>query len=126
MRAFAWFVGAILLAGVIGALVAYPAYELTSTFASWAFHRVMSRIAMLVLILELVWVCRHLHLTSKRDFGYGLPWAQIRCNQPDLGSHRHTHRRRRRFFFCSLRTCACRSRDSPPPRPIWRASLRSA
>jgi hypothetical protein len=73
MRAFAWFVGAILLAGLLGALLSYPVYELTTTFASWAFHRVASRVAMLILIGELVWVCRHLHLTNKRDFGYGLP-----------------------------------------------------
>jgi membrane protease YdiL (CAAX protease family) len=73
MRAFAWFVGAILLAGLIGAVLAYPAYELTSTFASWAFHRVASRVAMLVLIVELVWLCRHLNLKTRRDFGYGLP-----------------------------------------------------
>lgn len=77
MRAFAWFVGAILLAGLIGALLAYPAYELTSGFASWAFHRVASRVAMLVLIAELVWLCRHLNLTSARDFGYGLPWRKF-------------------------------------------------
>ena len=77
MRAFAWFVGAILLAGLIGALIAYPAYELTASFATWAFHRVASRVAMLVLIAELVWVCRHLSLTAKRDFGYGLPWRKF-------------------------------------------------
>jgi membrane protease YdiL (CAAX protease family) len=77
MRAFAWFVGAILLAGLIGALLAYPVYELTTAFASWAFHRVASRVAMLVLIAELVWVCRHLGLRTKRDFGYGLPWRQF-------------------------------------------------
>jgi uncharacterized protein len=77
MRAFAWFVAAILLAGLIGALIAYPAYELTSTFASWAFHRVASRIAMLVLIIELFWLCRHLRLTHRRDFGYGLPWRRF-------------------------------------------------
>jgi membrane protease YdiL (CAAX protease family) len=77
MRAFAWFVGAILLAGLIGALLAYPAYELTSSFASWAFHRVASRVAMLLLIAELVWVCRHLEITRKRDFGYGLPWRRF-------------------------------------------------
>lgn len=77
MRAFAWFVGAILLAGLIGALIAYPAYELTATFASWAFHRVASRVAMLVLIAELVWLCRHLDLTRARDFGYGLPWRRF-------------------------------------------------
>ena len=77
MRPFAWFLGFILLAGLIGAAVAYPAYELTSTFANWAFHRVASRIAMLVLIVELVWLCRHLHLEQKRDFGYGVPWRRF-------------------------------------------------
>ncbi len=73
MRAFAWFLGSILLAGLIGAALAYPAYELSSSFATWAFHRVASRIAMLVLVVELVWLCRHLNLRQKLDFGYGLP-----------------------------------------------------
>jgi uncharacterized protein len=77
MRAFAWFLGAILLAGLISALIAYPAYELTSTFAAWAFHRVWGRVAMLVLVAELVWLCRRLRLEAKRDFGYGLPWRQF-------------------------------------------------
>jgi uncharacterized protein len=77
VRAFAWFIGAILLAGLIGAVLAYPAYELTSTFAAWAFHRVASRVAMLVLIAELVWLCRHLNLTRAHDFGYGLPWRRF-------------------------------------------------
>lgn len=88
MRAFAWFVGAILLAGVIGALLSFPAYELTATFASWAFHRVASRVAMLVLIGELVWLCRHLQLTRARDFGYGLPWRtflKVSCTWGALG-----------------------------------------
>jgi hypothetical protein len=77
MRAFAWFIGALLLAGLIGALLAYPAYAFTSSFAGWAFHRVASRVAMLVLIAELFWLCRHLRLTAKRDFGYGLPWRRF-------------------------------------------------
>ena len=77
MRAFAWFLGSILLAGLIGAAIAYPAYEFTSTFANWAFHRVASRIAMLVLIAELVWLCRRLNLTKKSDLGYGLPWRRF-------------------------------------------------
>ena len=77
MRAVAWFLGVILLAGVIGASIAYPAYELTSTFANWAFHRVAGRIAMLVLIVELVWLCRHLNLKQKRDCGYGLRWRRF-------------------------------------------------
>jgi membrane protease YdiL (CAAX protease family) len=65
------------LAGVIGAASAYPAYELTSSFANWAFHRVASRIAMLLLVVELIWLCRHLNLRTKRDFGYGLPWRRF-------------------------------------------------
>jgi CAAX protease family protein len=77
MRAFAWFLGAILLAGLISALIAYPAYELTSTFASFKFHRVAGRVAMLVLVVELVWLCRHLNLKRKRDYGYGLPWRRF-------------------------------------------------
>jgi membrane protease YdiL (CAAX protease family) len=77
MRAFACFLGAILLAGLIGAAIAYPAYELTTTFANWAFHRVASRIAMLVLIALLVWLCRYLNLKRKADFGYGLPWRRF-------------------------------------------------
>src|SRR5580692_5590782 len=77
MRAFAWFLAAILLAGLISALLAYPAYELTSTFASFKFHRVAGRVAMLVLVVELVWLCRHLNITRKRDFGYGLPWRRF-------------------------------------------------
>jgi membrane protease YdiL (CAAX protease family) len=77
MRAFGGFLAVILLAGLIGASIAYPAYQLTSTFAPWAFHRVASRIAMLVLIALLVWLCRRLHLNRKPDFGYGLPWARF-------------------------------------------------
>jgi uncharacterized protein len=77
MRAFAWFLGSILLAGLIGACIAYPAYELTSTFATFAFHRVASRIFMLVLAVLLVWLCRRLDLRRKRDFGYGLPWRRF-------------------------------------------------
>jgi uncharacterized protein len=77
MRAFAWFFGAILLAGLIGALIAYPVYELTSAVASWEFHRVAARVAMLLLIAELVWLCRHLNLKRKQDFGYGLPWRRF-------------------------------------------------
>ncbi|HXA36140.1 MAG TPA: CPBP family intramembrane glutamic endopeptidase [Steroidobacteraceae bacterium] len=73
MRAFAWFLGSMVFAGLIGACVAYPAYELSSTFASFAFHRVASRIAMLILVVVLVLLCRHLDLKQKRDFGYGLP-----------------------------------------------------
>lgn len=77
MRSFARFLGAILIAGLLGAVLAYPAYEITSTFAAWPFHRVASRIAMLALAFTLAWVCRGMRLTLKRDYGYGLPWARF-------------------------------------------------
>jgi membrane protease YdiL (CAAX protease family) len=77
MRAFGLFLCLFVMAGVLGACLAYPAYELTSTFAGWAFHRVAGRIAMLVLALELVWFCRRMHLRTRRDFGYGLPWRRF-------------------------------------------------
>jgi uncharacterized protein len=77
MRAFLWFLGAIVLAGLLGATLAYPAYELTSSFADWAFHRVASRIAMLILALMLFRLCRRLNLKRKQDLGFGLPWRRF-------------------------------------------------
>jgi len=77
MRAFAWFLGSILLAGLIGAVLAYPAYELTSTFAAWPFHRVAGRLTELALLLTLIALCRHLRFKRRADFGYGLPWRRF-------------------------------------------------
>jgi uncharacterized protein len=77
MRAFGWFVGAILLAGLIGALLSFPAYELTSTFAAWPFHRVAARIAMLALLIVFAALCRRLDLKRWSDYGYGLPWRRF-------------------------------------------------
>lgn len=76
MRAFAWFTVLLTLAMLGGALLAYPCYELVAG-AGWRFDRVASRVAMLVFALELVWLCRHLKIRSKLDFGYGLPWRRF-------------------------------------------------
>jgi len=77
MRAFGLFLVVFIMAGIIGAGLAYPAYELTSTVAGWAFHRVASRIAMLVLVFELLWLCRRLGLRTRGDVGYALPWRRF-------------------------------------------------
>ena len=77
MRAFAWFLGSLLAAGLIGAALAYPAFELAAHLGPWPFHRVAGRIAMLVLALELVWLVRHLGVGTKRGMGYGLPWRRF-------------------------------------------------
>ena len=76
MRAFAWFAGLLILAILGAGLLAYPAFELVAG-VGWRFDRVASRVAMLLLALELVWYCRHLRLGSKQDFGYGLPWRRF-------------------------------------------------
>ena len=71
MRAFTWLLGSLLLAGLIGAIVAFPAFELASRLGPWPFHRVAGRVTMLVLALELAWLCRHLGIRAKADFGHG-------------------------------------------------------
>ena len=76
MRAFAWFTGLLILAMVGAALLAYPAFELVAGIG-WRFDRVASRLAMLLFALELIWLCRHLGVRTKRDFGYGLPWRRF-------------------------------------------------
>ena len=77
MRAFTWLLGSLLAAGLIGASIAYPAFELASHLGPWPFHRVASRVTMLVLAIELAWLCRHLDVRTKPDFGYGLPWRRF-------------------------------------------------
>lgn len=77
MRAFAWFLASLVAAALLGALIAYPAYELTRQLgAPWPFHRVDNRVTLLVLLAMLVWVSRRLGLTRARDFGYDLPWRR--------------------------------------------------
>jgi CAAX protease family protein len=76
MRAFAWFTGLLILAMLGAALLAYPAFELVSG-TGWRFDRVASRLAMLLFALELIWLCRHLRIRTKKDFGYGLPWRRF-------------------------------------------------
>ena len=77
MKAFAWFLAALVLTGLLGGAIAFPVYVLSSSVAAWPFHRVVSRIAMLVLAVSLVWVCRHLQVRGKRDLGFGLPWRRF-------------------------------------------------
>jgi uncharacterized protein len=77
LRAFAWFLGTLIAAGLLAATIAYPIYGLTSHIAPWPFHRVASRVAMLIAAAGLVWLCRHLGISNKRDLGYGLPWRRF-------------------------------------------------
>jgi len=77
MRAFAWFLGVLVAAGLAAAAIAYPVFELTSSVAPWPFHRVYGRIAMLAAAGALVFWCRRFGVANGRELGYGLPWRRF-------------------------------------------------
>jgi uncharacterized protein len=77
MRAFAWFLGVLVAAGLVAAAIAYPVFELTSRIAAWPFHRVYGRIAMLAAAGALVFWCRRFGVTKGRELGYGLAWRRF-------------------------------------------------
>ena len=73
MRAFAWFVGLLVLALAAVAAFAYPAWALLQPQFNFPFHRVGERVGMLALLLGFVLVARHLGLADRASLGYGLP-----------------------------------------------------
>ena len=77
MRAFAWFLGVLVAAGLAAAVIAFPVFELTSRIAPWPFHRVYGRVAMLAAAAALVYFSRRFGVANRRDLGYGLPWARF-------------------------------------------------
>jgi membrane protease YdiL (CAAX protease family) len=77
MRAFVWFLGVLVAAGLAAAAIAYPVFELTSQIAPWPFHRVYGRIAMLAAVAALVFWCRRFGVVNGRELGYGLPWRRF-------------------------------------------------
>jgi membrane protease YdiL (CAAX protease family) len=73
VRAFAWFVGLILL-GLAGiAAFAWPLYELVTPAIDAPFHRVASRTGMLILLIGFIIIARRLALSDRTSLGYGLP-----------------------------------------------------
>jgi uncharacterized protein len=77
MRAFAWFLGVLVAAGLAAATIAYPVFELTSRVAAWPFHRVYGRVALLAAVGALVFWCRRFGVANRRELGYGLPWRRF-------------------------------------------------
>lgn len=74
MRPFFSFLLLMAFALVAGALLAYPAYALGQALgADWPFHRVASRVAMLVLLLGFLWLLRRLDLADRASLGFGAP-----------------------------------------------------
>ncbi len=74
MRSFAIFLGLIALALAGIAIFTYPAWLLLQSLGlEVKFHRVASRIAMLVFLAGFLLVARRLKVTDRVSLGYGLP-----------------------------------------------------
>jgi membrane protease YdiL (CAAX protease family) len=74
MRSFAIFLALIALALAGIAVFAWPAWLLTESLGfDFKFHRVASRIAMLVFLVGFLFVARRLRVADRASFGYTLP-----------------------------------------------------
>src|SRR5258705_5546570 len=73
MRAFAWFLGLILIGLVSIAVFTYPAWMLLHPHFSFPFHRIGERIGMLALAVGFLLTARRLRLSDRASLGYGIP-----------------------------------------------------
>jgi len=73
MRAFAWFLGLMVVALAAVALFAYPAWRLLHPHFDFPFHRIGERVGMLALLLGFIALARHLQLADRTSLGYGAP-----------------------------------------------------
>src|SRR5215475_3372678 len=71
MRAFAWFLGLMVVALAAVALFAWPAWGLLHPHFDFPFHRVGERVGMLALLLGFLALARHLGLADRASLGYG-------------------------------------------------------
>ena len=85
MRALAAFLAAILGSLLVAALLAWPAWLAAHAIdASLQFHRVVSRLWLLILLAGLLLVLRRLGIRGRDDWGYGLP-RPVFLRQAGLG-----------------------------------------
>jgi uncharacterized protein len=73
MRAFAWFLGLILLGLVAIAVFTYPLWLLLHPHFNVPFHRIGERIGMLALLVGFALSAGRLRLADKVSLGYGIP-----------------------------------------------------
>ncbi|MDP9015097.1 MAG: CPBP family intramembrane metalloprotease [Pseudomonadota bacterium] len=77
MRAFAWFMGLILVGLGSIAVFTYPAWLLLHPHFNFPFHRIGDRIGMLALAAGFLLAARRLRLSDRVSLGYGIPRRQF-------------------------------------------------
>jgi hypothetical protein len=77
MRVFAAFFGLILIGLAAMAALTYPIWTVLGPQFGFPFHRIASRLGMLVLIAGFVLVARRLGLADRTSLGYGLPRGEF-------------------------------------------------
>jgi membrane protease YdiL (CAAX protease family) len=77
MRAFAWFLGLLLLALAVMAGLTYPVWQALYPAFGFPFHRVADRLGMITLLVGFLLVARHLRLADRVSLGFGLPPRQF-------------------------------------------------
>lgn len=76
MRAILWFLAAILGTLLLAALAAWPVWQLAQALEpDWPFHKVVSRLWQLLLLIGLALTVSRLGLRGRADWGYGLARA---------------------------------------------------
>jgi len=73
VRAFAWFLGMILVGLAAIAVLTYPAWLLLHPYFGFPFHRLGERIGMLALLLVFLRFAPRLGVGDRTSLGYGLP-----------------------------------------------------
>ncbi len=77
MRAFAWFLGLIVLALAVMAGLTYPVWQLLAPAFGFPFHRVADRLGMVTLAIGFFLMARRLRLADRGSLGFGLPPRQF-------------------------------------------------
>jgi membrane protease YdiL (CAAX protease family) len=78
MRAFAWFLAAIVGTLLLAALAGWPVYRLTYALQpEWPFHKVVGRLWQLLMLAGIAVAVWRLDLRGRADWGYGLPRARF-------------------------------------------------
>ena len=78
MRAATIFLAAIFGTLLLAALFAFPAWLFAHALVpDWPFHRVVSRLWQLLLLIGIVFAVRRLGLCGRADWGYGLPRSRF-------------------------------------------------